>query len=157
MPSSESRPCAVLDTNVVLDWLVFKDPSCQALGAAIESGALQWLASAELRAEFDAVLARGVGLDRKPDPVALDISWRRLAEMRAPAPAAGETGWRSPCRCTDPDDQKFIDLALHSGARWLFSRDRAVLKLAREARIRGLAIIEPTAWRPDNAAAPAPT
>jgi predicted nucleic acid-binding protein len=50
-------------------------------------------------------------------------------------------------RCTDPDDQMFVDLALEAGARWLVSRDRAVLRLARPALPLGLAIVAPERWR----------
>ena len=50
-------------------------------------------------------------------------------------------------RCTDPDDQKFIDFALRSGASALLTRDRAVLKLARGARGRGLWIETAVAWQ----------
>ena len=56
-----------------------------------------------------------------------------------PSPAA--------MRCTDPDDQKFIDLALRSGASALLTRDRAVLKLARRARGHGLRIETAIAWQ----------
>jgi predicted nucleic acid-binding protein len=41
---------------------------------------------------------------------------------------------RCSLRCKDPDDQVFIDLAVHVGARWLFSKDAALLKLARRAQ-----------------------
>ena len=51
-----------------------------------------------------------------------------------------------PCRCSDPDDQKFIDLALHAGARWLLSHDKAVLRLAAPARRLGLQILPPARW-----------
>jgi len=49
-------------------------------------------------------------------------------------------------RCSDSDDQKFIDLAVASGAAWLISRDRAVLRLARRASAFGLAIVTPERW-----------
>jgi len=49
-------------------------------------------------------------------------------------------------RCSDGDDQKFIDLAVASGAIWLISRDRAVLRLARRASAFGLAIVTPERW-----------
>jgi predicted nucleic acid-binding protein len=50
-------------------------------------------------------------------------------------------------RCTDADDQKFIDLACAAPARWLVSRDRAVLKLRRRAATDGLVIVTPDGWR----------
>jgi predicted nucleic acid-binding protein len=54
-------------------------------------------------------------------------------------------------RCTDPDDQKFIDAAIVS-AQWLISRDRAVLKLARRAAALGLRIVTPERWADLNQA-----
>lgn len=142
-------PAIVLDTNVVLDWLVFHDPSCAALGRAIVDGRVRWLADAGMLAECRAVLLRGVGASRSPDLAAIDDIWHRHARMRPrPADTPVAPGRRRPCRCTDPDDQAFIDLALHSRARWLLSRDRAVLALAREARAFGLAILTPTRWTP---------
>ena len=143
VPSPFAQPSLVLDTNIVLDWLVFRDPSCHALGAAIEAGAVRWLAAEALRQECDHVLARGVAADRSPDLEALDGMWQRHAHI---LPAAPPPASYPPCRCTDPDDQKFIDLALHTGARWLLSRDRAVLKLAGRARRAGLLILPPTRW-----------
>jgi len=58
--------------------------------------------------------------------------------------------------CRDPDDQKFIDLAISQGAQWLFSRDRAVLALAKRARAQGLIIMSPDSWRLPAAAEPSP-
>jgi hypothetical protein len=41
-------------------------------------------------------------------------------------------------RCADRDDQKFLELARDSGADWLVTADKALLKLARRDRLRGL-------------------
>jgi predicted nucleic acid-binding protein len=50
-------------------------------------------------------------------------------------------------RCADPDDQKFLELALDTGARWLLSKDRELLKLAnRTWRVCRFAILQPKAW-----------
>jgi hypothetical protein len=59
-----------------------------------------------------------------------------LAE--APAEAAALS-------CVDPDDQGFIDLALAHRAAWLFTRDRALLDLARRAAPSGCRIAPPGA------------
>ena len=69
--------------------------------------------------------------------------WEQLAQPAELVPLAGAAGRM---RCTDGDDQKFIDLALGHGARWLLSRDRAVLKLARRARPLGLSVLTPETW-----------
>ena len=42
----------VLDTNAVLDWLVFADPRIAALAAAIKGRRIDWFATAGMRAEF---------------------------------------------------------------------------------------------------------
>ena len=136
-------PIIVLDTNVVLDWLVFRNPACAALGDALAARTLRWYASAAMRDELAHVLGRGVAKAWATDPVALWTQWERdCVELATPtflAPAMR-------LRCTDADDQMFIDFSLAHGARWLLSRDRAVLKLARRARPFGLAIATPTDW-----------
>lgn len=55
-------------------------------------------------------------------------------------------------RCSDRSDQMFIDLAVSHRARWLFSRDRAVLKLRRRAQAWGVDILRPDGWRWPEAA-----
>ncbi len=49
--------------------------------------------------------------------------------------------------CSDPDDQKFIQLAWAARASWLLTKDKALLKLARRTRKAGLfAIVTPQGW-----------
>jgi len=61
LDSSESadltRP-VVLDTNVILDLLVFADPCCEELGLSLACHPLRWHATQAMRDEFEAVLAR---------------------------------------------------------------------------------------------------
>lgn len=141
MHSSESPQTTVLDTNVVLDWLVFRNPACRPLEAALQQGRLRWLASAAMRDELAHVLHRGLGPRWTVDPVAWQAAWDRHATIAgAPAPSVH---WP---RCTDPDDQKFIELAIGASARWLLTRDRALLKLARRSRAYGLEVLTPEAW-----------
>jgi predicted nucleic acid-binding protein len=142
-PSPTPIPRVVIDTNVLLDWLVFRNPGCDAFVQAVVGGRLQWLATPAMRDELAHVLGRGVAAAWKPDPGAIWRAWEQHA-MEVPAVAA--CGTLSRFRCTDADDQKFIDLALGHPARWLLSRDRAVLRLARRARVAGLDIVTPEAW-----------
>ena len=46
----------VLDTNVVLDLLVFDDPATPALQQALDDGALRWIATPVMREELARVL-----------------------------------------------------------------------------------------------------
>lgn len=132
-------PLAVLDTNVVLDWLVFDDPGVQALAGALSAGRLQWITTAAMLDELAAVLKRPALACWTPK---LPAAWARAtaASRRVVAPplAASRVLW-----CSDPDDQKFIDLALAWPTAWLFSRDRALLKLARRAQAQGLQVSRP--------------
>lgn len=131
----------VLDSNVVLDWLVFRDPSSRAIAAAITSRRARWITTAAMRDELEHVLTRCAFSRWRANRTEVLVQWERWSE-RADAPAAAPSG----LRCTDPDDQKFIDLALHAGVSALLSRDRAVLKLAGRARSLGLAIQTAAAW-----------
>ena len=78
-------PAIVLDTNVVLDWLLFRNPACDALNAALMAGDIQWIASAAMREELAHVLARGT-LDKwRPD---LTVLWARWNQHCTEVPAA---------------------------------------------------------------------
>jgi uncharacterized protein len=135
-------PLIVLDTNAVLDWLLFADPAMQMLTTAIVQGRLRWIATAAMRSEFAHVLGRGLATERGADPARFELPWNQHCTEHPTAPPAA-----APLRCTDSDDQKFLDLALAAGAGWLVSRDRALLKLRPKAATLGLAIVVPSQWR----------
>ena len=136
-------PLVVLDTNVVLDWLLFADPGMQALAAAIEQGRLRWIATAAMRGEFDHVLGRGLAAARGADPARFELAWRQhCTEHPAAPPAAARL------RCTDTDDQKFLDLALASQAPDGSSAATAPCSSCDAAPpLTGLAIATPSQWR----------
>jgi uncharacterized protein len=142
LPLTSALPGVVLDTNVVLDWLLFSAPSVAELASAVMGGQVRWLATAAMREEMAHVLGRGLAAAHGADPARLAAAWDRHCTERPAAPPAA-----AHLRCTDTDDQKFIDLALANGARWLVSRDRAVLKLQRRAAKHGLTIAPPDQWR----------
>ena len=74
---SDARPLVVLDTNVVLDWLVFRHAPSAPLHRAIEAGELRWIATAPMRAEWDHVLARGLFDAWKVEAAAIAAAWVR--------------------------------------------------------------------------------
>jgi len=131
----------VLDTNVVLDWLVFADAAAVPLAEALQAGTARWLATPAMRLELAHMLAHASLQAWKPDSEQLLSIFDASAELRPEPPP-------SRLRCTDPDDQVFIDLALAAGARWLVTRDKALLRLHRRAGLVGLTICHPAAWRP---------
>ena len=132
----------VLDTNIVLDWLVFREPAVEALRRAVESGRLMWLVCDRMREEFDHMLKHPSLAHWLPDVPGSLATFDRFG---VPVESA-KAGYRPQARCTDPDDQIFVDLAIAQKARWLVSRDRALLKLARRTRPLGLLVVTPEAW-----------
>ena len=141
-------PLLVLDSNVVLDWLYFADSGCDLLACAIRGRQVRWIATAPMRDEIAHVLARGIPARRLVEALAVLDVWDEWASMTPTISGPPPPG----LRCTDPDDQKFIDLALRAGASALLTRDRAVLKLARRARAYGLCIQTARAWQQQQAA-----
>ena len=129
-------PVFVIDTNWLLDLWVFDDPRARPVRAALESGALRWLATPPMRDEFERVLgyravARRLQAEAR-DPLTLLAEFERRVEWVPVAP-------RAPVRCTDPDDQGFIDLALQHGAT-LRSKDKAVLACRKRLQVLGIAV-----------------
>lgn len=146
MTDSTTAPRIVLDTNVVLDWLLFDDPSARGAGAAIAAGDLRWIATAPMREEYFEVLQRPIWARWSPDPARDRAVWdAHCAIVGVPVGAAGNCA----VLCADPDDQMFVDLAFGERADWLLSRDKALLALARRLRARGIRVATPAAWAAD--------
>ena len=135
--------CAVLDTNVVLDWLVFANPDVRGLSLAIQAGHMRWLQCAAMRAELAHVLANARLGDRCVDAEQVLTLADRFAVAVEDPPSQSLTR----LRCSDESDQIFIDLALRHQVRWLLTRDRALLRLARKVAPLGLLVQVPEAWR----------
>ena len=139
-PAVADAPRIVLDTNAVLDGWVFCDAGAQALVAAVESGSVRWVACTTMRNELARTLSYNSLAKWAPDRERMLTAFDQLAEM-VPIPAT-----LPGLRCSDPDDQVYLDLAVASGARWLLTHDRALLRLARRARALGLQILKPALW-----------
>jgi len=148
----------VIDTNVVLDLLHFDDVVARPLRLALEAGRVRCVASAPTLDELQRVLAYPeFDLDAVRQAV-LFARYRALSEAAqtvegcanlphkgAPIHYGLTPVWNRMPRCSDPDDQKFIELAAAVGAQGLVSKDRAVLKLRRRCAAQFLIM------RPDEA------
>jgi putative PIN family toxin of toxin-antitoxin system len=148
MTGSRAQPHAlpvVLDSNVWIDILVFDDPHTRPILAALESGALAALIDERCLNELSHVLDYPQFVGRGIDKAAALATLARLAQPVAPGAAAPDA--KPLPQCKDRDDQKFLELAHASGAAWLVSKDRAVLKLAkRVARDFDFRIAAPDAF-----------
>ena len=133
----------VLDTNVWIDWLVFDDPAVAPLKSARRSGQLTIVIDEACLQELEYVLAY-------PEFQLTDAQkTSHLAEVsrstvRHGAPSAAYL--LQPPRCSDPDDQKFLKLAMDGAADWLLTRDKALLKLHRRLKAWGCRIGSPEEW-----------
>jgi putative PIN family toxin of toxin-antitoxin system len=117
----------VIDTNIVLDLFVFKDPLAQPLALALSNQTYKWLATAPMRDELERVLDYPNILAR--------LGAAQITATAVLAQFDAQVQWmdvapRATLICRDPDDQKFIDLAVSHQAM-LLSKDRAVLCMAK--------------------------
>lgn len=149
-----ANPNLVLDTNICLDLFVFGDPRVGALDGALRSGAVLAITREDCREEWRRVLRYPqFGFDEAAcarHEAAFDA---RIACLRESERVA-RPDVRLP-RCADPDDQKFLELALQAQATALITRDHALLALAQRTRREGLfAILTPQAWSDSRDANP---
>lgn len=143
-----SPPRLVLDTNVALDLFVFRDPAVRNVLDALQAGLVQAVVDEACRAEWLAVLDYpefSLGVEARRDAAG---AFDRCALLLDATQLPPRTDVRLP-RCADPDDQKFLELALLAGAQWLLSKDKAVLRLARRTAREGwFQIMTPVTWKP---------
>ncbi|MDP2007779.1 MAG: putative toxin-antitoxin system toxin component, PIN family [Rubrivivax sp.] len=144
LPSPEPNALAVvLDTNTVLDWLVFRDAGMAAVASAVQAGTVRWLACSRMRDELSRTLTYPTLAKWGPNSEQTLTIFDRHATL-LPTPTIAPLH----LRCSDTDDQVFLDLALAHRASWLLTHDRALLRLARRARAHGLQVTQPRHWQP---------
>ncbi len=137
----------VLDTNVVLDCLVFNDPATRELISAIEARRVAALVNPHTLEELERVLSY--------PQCRLAVTEQQQVLQRylnATTPAPMPDGFarddlRLPPgfpRCRDWDDQPFLALAYHAKADGLVTKDKAVLELRKKMQKFGVAVLAPT-------------
>ena len=121
-----AKPLLVIDTNVVLDLLHFDDPAARPLRHALEAGRVHCVVTDATLDEWRRVLAYP---EFALDPTRQAALLARYRALSVKAAALDATAGLP--QCSDPDDQKFIELAVQAEAEGLVSKDRALLKLRR--------------------------
>lgn len=116
----------VLDTNVVLDLWHWPSPALDPLRECLARGWLGVYGDGPAREELARVVAYPK-LGLSPGDQARVL----LQYGRTVIPVADEGPAPALPRCRDRDDQKFLELAARSGAHWLISRDKCLLRLQR--------------------------
>ena len=119
----------VLDTNVVLDLLHFADAAALPIQHAIEDHRARCYVSANTHAELSRVLTY-------PEfklAASAQAAWlARYQSWFSDFQTIQATHRKLP-RCSDPDDQMFLELAASIPADFLISKDKAVLALKHHA------------------------
>ena len=136
----------VLDTNMVLDLLVFDDPAIAPVRA------LHWIADAAQRVELERVLAY--------PQIAPRVAFYGLSTASVLAAFDAGVAYQSEAPairvvCKDPDDQHFLALAVQHQAL-LLSKDKAVLVQRKRLALLGATVGNLLLWAPAAAAVPTP-
>lgn len=139
----KKSPILVLDTNVCLDLFVFNDPRWAALSSGLAEKKLTAITKKSCRDEWLAVLhyrKLPINDENRPDiirtfdSVIHNTDPLLLSHIMLP-------------RCSDKDDQQFMELARDGRATHLITKDKALLKCARKcAGLNLFQIISPEAF-----------
>lgn len=132
----------VFDTNVLLSLYVFADSRFAPLRLQVEHGAWLALSNDACLHEWRRVLAYPMFALDAAAQAAADAAYRAHLQLVPPVP---EARFVLP-RCSDSDDQKFLELARDGMADVLITSDKALLALARRQKMAGrFGIITPDA------------
>lgn len=127
----------VLDTNIVLDLFIFNDPATAPLRAALQTQTLRCIATSVMRDELQRVLDYAHIAERmrfyQCTAQQVLAQWDAVVQCLPIAPKASAV-------CKDPDDQKFIDLAVAHQAT-LLSKDKAVLCMRKRLLALGVPLV----------------
>ena len=125
----------MLDTNVILDLLVFKDPSTEPLRLMLDAKIVDAVRSEASMLELVDVIQRPIFKLSQQEQEMILQAWEgvtRLLENTAIESA--------PFICRDLDDQIFLDMAYSIRPAVLFSKDLRVLELRVSAKGHGVEI-----------------
>jgi predicted nucleic acid-binding protein len=132
---TDIKPRLVLDTNVILDLVVFKDPSAEPIRLLLDAKLVDAVRTPASMAELIDVIGRPAFKLSPEDQEAIVQAWEassRQLENTAIEPA--------PFTCRDPDDQVFINMAYSLRPALLLSKDLRVLELRAIAKHHGVEI-----------------
>lgn len=122
------KPIVVLDTNILLDILVFDDELAHPLRTALTNQELDAVATQQTLEELADVISRpqfDLDLQQQTNVMMQWQSWVRIVN--------DEDLVIAPWKCKDRDDQVFINLAFSLKPSTLISKDKMVLKIAKRA------------------------
>jgi predicted nucleic acid-binding protein len=122
------KPVIILDTNILLDILVFDDERAHPLRAALDAKLLDAVATDKTFAELLDVIGREQFSLDKDQQHLIGEQWKSWARI-----ISDNELCQAPWKCKDRDDQVFINLAYSLRPSALISKDKQVLKIAKRA------------------------
>jgi putative PIN family toxin of toxin-antitoxin system len=129
------KPRLVLDTNIILDLLVFKDPSAEPIQLLLDAKLVDAVRSEASMLELIDVIQRpAFKLSQEEQERILQI-WESSARLMENAAIES-----APFTCRDPNDQVFINMAYSLRPALLLSKDLRVLELQAIAKQHGVEI-----------------
>jgi putative PIN family toxin of toxin-antitoxin system len=132
---TEMKPRLVLDTNIILDLLVFQDPAAEVIQMVLDAKLMEAVRTEASMLELMDVIQRpNFKLSKEQQQIILK-QWEsssRLLDNSAIESA--------PFTCRDPDDQVFIDMAFSIRPALVLSKDLRVLELGAIAQRHGVDI-----------------
>lgn len=126
----------IFDTNLLLDFFVFKDSRTSVLWEAAKERKFKIATCDAALSELEDVLKRPQFKVKPEQLKAIKEDFLNVAEV---LPISAE----AKARCKDPLDQKFIDLTISCAPALLISKDKLVLRCARHLRPLGCNILPP--------------
>ena len=134
----------VLDTNVVIDWLVFDDPFMRPLRDGVRDEGVKVFTHAYATTELKRVLAYPqlkLTIARQREIFSryqVETTIAQMPDDYSPKHLMLPGGFP---RCRDRDDEPFLALAFHAKVDALASRDNAVFGLKTRVEKYGVAIL----------------
>ena len=126
----------IFDTNLLLDFFVFKDLKTSVLWTATKERKFKTVTCEDAVSELEDVLTRPQFKVTSEQVEVIKEEFLSVAEV-LPITIEAKT------RCKDPLDQKFIDLTVSCAPALLISKDKLVLRCARHLRPLGCNILPP--------------
>lgn len=136
----------VLDTNIVLDWLLFADRRLSELQRAWDEQRLELITHSPALQELRRVLTYPQFRLSEGEQQTILASYESRVRVMPLPDGLTMQNLGMPAgfpRCKDCDDDHFLALAYHHHADAVVSKDRAVLDLAKRARKFGVTVLSP--------------
>jgi putative PIN family toxin of toxin-antitoxin system len=125
----------VLDTNVILDLLVFKDPSTEPIRLMLDAKIVDAVRSEASMLELVDVIQRPIFKLSREEQDSILQAWASVTQLLENTAIES-----APFICRDLDDQIFLDMAYSIRPAVLFSKDLRLLELRVSAKGHGVEI-----------------